>query len=299
MMRRILAVMLVLVVALLFVGCGATQDFAKGGYDSDNSAPAAPSEEMEYDGAKREISNVSPDGSYANAEQKLIRTGEISLDVETLDAALDEINHIVRVTGGFFAHSSISGPEDARRAYLTLRLPADKFEDVMADISELGKLLNENKGGEDVTLQYVDLEARIRNMERQEERLLEILDKAETVEDILRVEQELARVRGQLETMTAEFRYLRDRVDYATIHVSLRETPTASPTITGSGLKGVWQRARLGLVNSVNSMLTGLGNFLVLLVSALPYLVFLAVVGVPVAILFKRFGKRGPRTPDA
>lgn len=154
-------------------------------------------------------------------------------------------------------------------------------------------------GDQDVTLHYVDLEARIRNAERQEERLLEILGKAETVEDILRVEQELARVRGQLEAMTAEFRYLSDQVDFSTISVSLKETPTASPTITASGLRGVWQRGVAGLVNSVNAMLTGLGSGLVFLFTALPYFLLLAGVGVPTAIVARKFWLKKLRKPEA
>ena len=291
-MRRFSLVILILLVTLLFVGCGASQ---KAGNDSAPSEPGV----VYDDRALSEESRTNSDGSLAGAEQRVIRTADVSLDVEQLDPALAEINRLLGVRGGYVSQSNISGPDDSRQAYLTLRLPAEHFDRILADISALGKLVYENKGGEDVTLQYVDLEARIRNMERQELRLLEVLDKAETVEDILRVEEELARVRGRLETMTAEFRYLSDRVAFATVHVSLRETPTASPTITGSGLKGVWQRARVGLVNSINGMLSGLGNLLVAFFVFLPYLILLAVLGVPAAIFIRRFGKNTPRTPES
>jgi hypothetical protein len=127
---------------------------------------------------------------------------------------------------------------------------------------------------------------------------LSVLDKADTVEDILRVEKELERVRGELESLTGEFRYLRDQVDYSTIQVYLRETPTASPVITGSGLRGVWQRGVEGLVNTVNVMFTGIGNMLVYLITILPFLAVLLLIIVPVIILINRLAKKGPRTPE-
>jgi TolA-binding protein len=297
--KRLHLFALLLVLLLVLAGCGASRtDQAKSAEPgSDNSAGApsydaiAPEEPLPGPG--------KPDGSYGEAKQKLIRTAEIVLDVENIEVVLGDIRQLARVAGGFIAESSISGQLENRRAWLTLRVPAAKLEQVLSDIEVTGKRIELRTGDQDVTLQYVDLEARIRNAERQEERLLEILEKAETVEDILRVEQELSRIRGQLESMTAEFRYLSDRVDYATISVTLRETATASPTITGSGLKGVWQRGVAGLVNSINSMLTGLGSFLVFFLTAIPYFVFLTVIAIPGIFILRKLFNNRPRTPDA
>jgi energy-converting hydrogenase Eha subunit E len=102
-----------------------------------------------------------------------------------------------------------------------------------------------------------------------------------------------------LESLTGEFRYLRDRVDYSTVTISMREASTASPVITGSGLKGVWQRGVAGLVNTVNGMLTGLGSALVFLLTFLPLFALLTVIAVVAVLVMKRMGKDGPRTPDA
>ena len=290
-MRKLLLVFLVLCLVALLAGCGAsswkfTDQATREDFSSGKAMPPPAAEP----------GRVAPDGSDGASEQRVIRTGDISLDVEKLDDTLAEVTHLTRVAGGFLAQSNIYGADDERRANLTLRVPVAKFDELLDQIEALGKSIQRSTGGEDVTLHYVDLEARIRNLERQEERLLEILLKADTVEDILRVEQELSRVRGQLESLTAEFRYLSDRVNYATIQLYLRETATASTTITGTGLKGVWQRGWSGLVKSVNAMLTGLGNLLVSLFTLLPYLLLLTVVGIPVLFLIRRFGK-GPSTP--
>jgi len=296
-MKWLRTVALLTVLLAILAGCGSgtqtNESMPDKGAGFDQAAPAAPPEMV------REQSRVLADGSLANVEQKLIRTAEIALDVENIDNALAEVRRIASIAGGHAAGLSISGIDGERSAWLTLRVPVTKLDQVLADIEVVGKRTSLHMGDQDVTLHYVDLEARIRNAERQEERLLEILGKAETVEDILRVEQELARVRGQLETMTAEFRYLSDQVDFSTISVSLKETPTASPTITASGLRGVWQRGVAGLVNSVNAMLTGLGSGLVFLFTALPYFLLLAGVSVPTAIVVRKFWVKKLRKPEA
>ena len=291
--KPFLALLLVLLLVVL-VGCGAENN---AGWDSDNNAgsPGAPPQNE----AGRDYEDRDGEESLGGETQYRIRTADVSLDVENHDDALAEITRMMQQVDGFIAESNVYGTEENRQSNLVLRVPAEHMDAVLEDISSLGKQTHSNTGGSNVTLQYVDLEARIRNLERQEERLLDILDNTGTLEEILRVEQELSRVRGELESRVAEFRNLRDRVDFATISVSLRESATASPSITGSGLKGVWQRGVTGLINSVNAMMTGLGNFLVALLTVLPYLLFLLVVGLPAILLIRKLSGQGPKTPDA
>lgn len=297
-MRRAIYVLLIFVLLLAVAGCGGKQS---------TSAPSAPQEDRaiseELGKGAAPAPSMPPygeDGSAGDSgPQRVIRNADLSLDVENLDASLDELNRAVRQAEGFVANSSVSGRGENRSARLTIRVPEARLDSFLEQGKELGKVNHVDISSDDVTLRYIDLEARIHNLERQEERLLSILDKAETIEDILRIEQELGRVRGQLESLTGEFRYLRDRVDYSTVTIYMRETPTASTVITGSGLKGVWQRGIAGLVNTVNGMLTGLGSMLVLVLTLLPLLALLTVFAVVVVFVRRRIGKNGPRTPDA
>ncbi|MCR3921609.1 MAG: DUF4349 domain-containing protein [Firmicutes bacterium] len=280
---------LLLVLLLIVTGCGSgnrSSDSSDGemGNVADPAAPPGYGEEKGND-----------DGSLGNSEQKLIRTATLSMAVENVEDAIEAIVDAAKRAEGFVAESNLYGPIDNRMARLTLRVPVATLDAIIAAIEATGKLQQSSTGSDDVTRQYVDLEARIRNLERQEERLLDILEQADTVDDILRVEQELARIRGELEARTAEFRYLNDRVDYATIQVSLQETSTASSTITSSGLKGVWQRGIAGLVNSINAMLTGLGSLVVLLFSILPYLFVISLVGMPLYITIRKVMKNRAR----
>ncbi|NLN07074.1 MAG: DUF4349 domain-containing protein [Firmicutes bacterium] len=294
-MKKHWALVAMLFLVLFVVGCAAGKT-ARSDMAEPPGGAVAPEPQGGYDGGVgddyvqdtvEERKSIA-DGSYAAAEQKLIRTAHIDMDVENIDAALAAIADTAKAEGGYLAKSSVFGADEMRRATLSVRLPAEKLEQFLAEIKKLGKVKSSSVGEDDVTLRYVDLEARIRNLARQEERLLAILERAETVEDILRIEKELGRVRGELEALTAEFRYLQDRVDYATVQLSLTETPAASRTVTGSGLKGVWQRGLNGLVRSINGLISGLGSLIVFLLSALPYLVIIALVAIP---LYRRLRK--------
>src|SRR5437867_1108146 len=108
------------------------------------------------------------------------------------------------------------------------RVPAPRFADVLAQVEELGHVQQRRISGQDVTEEYVDLQARIRNLERYEQRLLAFADRAAKVSDLLAIEQELARVRGEIEMLTGRARYLDRQVDLASIQVSAHEQAKAS-----------------------------------------------------------------------
>ncbi|NLM46475.1 MAG: DUF4349 domain-containing protein [Firmicutes bacterium] len=292
-MKKHWILVVLLLLCMLVAGCAAGKTASDVAETPGEAVAPAPQGDYrgagdDYDQDAMEEQKSIADGSYAAAEQKMIRTAHVDMDVENMDAALAAVTDTAKAAGGYLARSSVYGADEMRRASISVRLPAEKLEQFLADIKELGKVNNSSLGEDDVTLQYVDLEARIRNLTRQEERLLAILERAETVEDILRIEKELGRVRGDLEALTAEFRYLKDRVDYATVQLSLTETPIASRTVTGSGLKGVWQRGINGLIRSVNGLISGLGSIIVFLLSALPYLVIIALAAIAVLRRLRR-----------
>ena len=113
---------------------------------------------------------------------------------------------------------------------MRLRLPAPVLEAVVAAIGGLGKVVENSLTGRDVTEEYYDLEARLKNKKRQEERYVEILQVAKTVEEVLKVERELERIRGDIESMEGRFRYLQDQTELATLNLLCRE-----PSRLGTG----------------------------------------------------------------
>jgi hypothetical protein len=162
----------------------------------------------------------------------LIRTGSLRLRVEDVSSAHEEVGRIARAAGGYVASTRLSSEQGPTYAETTLRVPSEGLDSVVARIAGLGKLLSKELGTQEVTEEYVDLSSRKRNLEREEERLLELLQRAAKMEDLLKVEQYLARVRGQIETIAGRLRYLENRVSLSTLTIRL-EGPQPKPDVGG------------------------------------------------------------------
>jgi hypothetical protein len=148
----------------------------------------------------------------------------VTLEVESLDEAAARLTRLAEAAGGFVAGSSSMQSGRTPEGSFVLRVPASRFADVLAQVEALGRVLGRRLGGQDVTEEYVDLRSRIRNQERYEQRLLAFVDRATRMSDLLAIEQELARVRGEIEQLTGRLQYLERQVELATIEVSVRET---------------------------------------------------------------------------
>lgn len=288
---------------LLLAGCGIRDKQDAGANISMPASPPSPAATSKDMATTENMARPSPggiiipDGSLpSQGQQRLIRNADLNLEVPDLMPALASLEQLARQAGGMLTNSSFSGREQQRSASVTARVPEAAFDQFLLEAKKFGKVITRHMYTSDVTRQYIDLEARINNLRRQEQRLHSILEQAKTVREILDIEKELERVRGQLESLTGEFRYLRDQVQYATVNIHLTESPKASPVITGAGLRGVWQRGLLGLTASINGLLASLANALVFLLTALPYLLTLAIIVVPLAFLALRRLKKHTKT---
>lgn len=151
----------------------------------------------------------------------VIIEGKMTMEVEEggIEKTVREIIKICKELNGYVAESKIT----KERAYVIVRVPSESLEDFMERIRDLGKVLSEETSARDVTEQYIDLEARLENAKREEERLLEILKMAKTVEEVLKVEEYLKRVREEIERLEAQKKYIERRVEYATMLVEIKE----------------------------------------------------------------------------
>jgi hypothetical protein len=210
----------------------------------------------------------------------LIRTGSLRLRVDDVVKAHEEVARIARAANGYVANTSLTSEQGPTYAVITLRLPAEGLDSVIDRVSALGKVLSKEIGTEEVTEEYVDLSSRKRNLQREEERLLELLKRAGKVSDLLEVEQTLARVRGEIEQISGRMRYLENRVSLSTLTVSL-EGPQPTPTTGGPvwTAKDVWRqsvRALLATGRGLATMGIWLGVFAVVWVPILLVLLWLA-----------------------
>ena len=228
---RLLPIVIVAAVACLVLGAGC--------------ANLAPAENRASSSGDRYEEGSAPSGAYPTAtpvptagsasEQRLIRTGSISLEVQAVPAAVDGIRAIAERHQGYLSSSSLSNGSGGRpSATIVMRVPAGSFDAAMADLRAAGKSTAESVSAEDVTEQYVDLQAQKGAFERQLAQYNLVLQKALTVEDILATQAHIERVQVELDRLEGRLRYLDSRIDLATITVSLREpAPIGGDTAHG------------------------------------------------------------------
>ncbi|MBN2488649.1 MAG: DUF4349 domain-containing protein [Methanosarcinaceae archaeon] len=236
---------------------------------------AYPREEYDNEYPSEPGSTVdSHTGETESAEfRKIITTSDLTIEVDDATSAVEAISKLAQEAGGFVSGSSVYDNyynENTRKSgYITIRVPQSGFTSVLEKIELLGSVTSKSTSGRDVTEEYIDLSARLANLERQEVRLLEILNMTATVEEVLSVEKELERVRGEIESLTGRLNYLNDRVDFSTINVHVAEP---RPITHAWGLRDALSDSVQGFISTVNAMIVLIGYIL-------PILIFLTVVG--------------------
>ncbi|MFC4766654.1 DUF4349 domain-containing protein [Effusibacillus consociatus] len=138
-----------------------------------------------------------------------------------------------------------------RFASLELRIPSTVMGEAINSLKSMGKVANERKSGQDVTEEYIDVEARIKALKVEEERLLELVKKGTKLEEILQVERELTRVRGEIERAQGRIKFLDNKIEYATIHLQLEKAKTLDNESPQSATSRTWQ----GLVDDLADLL--------------------------------------------
>ena len=192
----------------------------------------------------------------------LIRTGDASIEVDSLEPAVAALRTLAARVGGFVANTSFSGGRDQmREATLQLRIPAARFDEAHGALAQLGRVEWANVTAQDVGEEFVDLTARVANARRLEDRLVELLARRTgKLDDVLAVERELARVREAIERHEGRLRYLRTRVATSTLSVRLHEP---APVIGGRGSGGVigeaFRQAWRNFVGAVAALIAASG----------------------------------------
>lgn len=223
--------------------------------------------------------------------RRVIRTCQVAIEVERFDAAASRLIAIAEGAGGFVADSSYSDEGGIPRGTFVLRVPAARFSDVVAQIEKLGTVQRRQTSGQDVTEEFIDLEARVRNLTRQEARLLALMDRATKIPDLLAIEGEVARVRGEIERLTGRLRFLANKVDLATVQAEVSQKPKKPG--------GFWdferamERVKAAFLNTVQQML-GAAEALAALAGALLPVALLVVL---VWWLLRRGRHRADRSP--
>ncbi len=217
----------------------------------------------------------------------LIRTGAATVEVDSLELAIGRLQQMAARVGGAVGNTSLrTGDEQVREATVELRLPAARFDDAVGGLKPLGKIETVTVTAEDVGEEFVDVTARVSNARRLESRLIELLaTRTGKLEEVLQVEQELARVREEIERYDGRLRYLRSRVAVSTLTVSLHEPrPLFAGDPADSPIRSAFRQSWENFV-----------GFIALLIASLGVLVPLGLLLLGAALLIRRF--RRPNRP--
>jgi type IV pilus assembly protein PilA len=237
--------------------------------------------------------NVGPDGQVlandVESAPMIARRAELKVLVEKLEDARHAMDRILAEHKGYVAQLSASAESGSARVVIaSLRVPADRLDICLAELKKLGHVTEESQAGEEVTQQHVDLAARLKNSRNTEERLSGVLQqRSGPVKEVLEVEKESARVRGEIEQMEAEQQNLEHRVSFATIDLKLAEEYKAQLT---SPAPSVGMQLRNAIVNGFRNACESLLGIILFFAEAGPtLLLWLAILFIPARLLWRRY----------
>jgi hypothetical protein len=250
---------------------------------------------------------LAPSGAPAPAlqtvDRKIIQTASLQLQVEEVGVGFEEVGRIATAAGGFVASSSFSysdggDDEDSRRqvASVTIRVPAEVYANVLSQLRGLAETVDyEESQAADITEEFTDLQSRLRNLEATETQLLQLLGRAETITDILTVQDRLNIVRGEIEYVQGRLNLINDLTDLATITVHLRPVDGAVPSPDGGSDVNLGET----ISEAWDDSLAFLGSIAEGVLTVVVFAWWVPVVGVPAGAIAWAASRRGAHAAGA
>jgi hypothetical protein len=247
------------VVVVLSLGCG-LQGVSAPGQSKDATSGRAASA-LPASGASSKPQDTLPAPAGIPEGRRVQRNGQLTLQVGngTFDSSWDRVTNLMLSQGGYISGSQAQadGSDRLRSGVVTFQVPSDKFDATIAALRRLGKAESIQITGTDVSSQYVDLQARLRNAEAQRDAMLALLQQAKSVNEIIQVQTQLGQITGQIEQLKGQIDYLDHTTSYATLAVTIRETAATSGDEWG--FKTALVRALHNSVDVVGLMVMVLG----------------------------------------
>ena len=262
---------------------GAAGDYAYESYAAEEAAQAADGEEYTADGGS---GGSTESALRAQDGQKIVYTGNLSIQTLEYEKSAASIRKKIKDAGGFseaeserdndyywYSHSSGSG--NTRYLSITARIPSEKFEDFINSLSGDGKVMSRSVNAENISQVYANKETYKKSLEKEQERLLEMMDKAQTIEEMITVESRLSEVERQLNVYKTDLAQMDKDVEFSTIYIELKEvkryTEEVNSTTFGEELKYAFEDA-------INSFRNFCEDIILFVVRNFPYLIILAVI---------------------
>lgn len=301
-------------IALCLSGCGNSAgnsvSYSEETYDQVGNSYAA--KEAAYDSYAEEAAvdaggymmegdaaDTDNEGSALRAQdgQKIVYTGSLSIQTLEYDKSAASIRRKIREAGGFSEAESendndynwyrrSTGPSSTRNLNITARIPSEKFESFMDSLQGDGKVMNRSMNAENISQVYANKETYKKALEKEQERLLAMMDKAVTIEDMIAVESRLSEVERQLNTYKTDLSAMDKDVQYSTIYISLEEVKRYSdetPTVTFT------EKVKYAFEDAINSFTEFCEGIVLFIIRSFPFLILLAIV---IALVIRLIRKR-------
>ncbi len=314
--EKLKTVSVLVLCGLLLSGCGASGNAAKSSPKeefavseekaSDTAAAGGAflsdgmSDDVIVDSGSQEMDGGESGAAKApemqNVERKLIKNVNMEVETETFDSLLAAILEKTKTSGGYIEESyTYNGSSyygnSRRNASLSIRIPAERLEEFLTAVSDVSNVISRNDSVTDVTLQYVDLDSHKKVLQAEQERLIALLNEAETIEDIISLESRLSEVRYQIESMESQLRTMDNQVSYSTVYLNINEVAKLTPVKEQS----VGEKIATGFKRSLSDIGTGLADFGINTIINLPYILlwmFILLIVFLIARLVLKLKKR-------
>lgn len=274
-------------------GCGANKTMYSVEYPEEDRAMAM-TMDVEYEAAAsgNSVMYAAKDTTAPLPQnRKWIITMDIEAETDDLDAAMSAVTAQIAAMDGYCESQRInnnSSYRTRRNAYLTVRIPADRVDEFVSQVSGIANVVSNSRSVRDITLAYTDTEGRVNALKTEEKRLLELMEQAENMSDLLEIESRLTDVRYELERNASTLRVYDNQVDYASVDLSISEvqkyTPVEEP--------GFFQRIKDGLSESIVDLGQTIVGAIAWFIIDLPYLVILGLLGWGIAAAIKRSARK-------
>lgn len=293
------------------------------GYIEETAAYAA-SDEYEYMDYREEFADASElelisnsEGNVAsfsapntttapvNDSRMLIKTAYMTLETTNFDDLINQIDELVKDYNGYYEDSVISGTGNNRNyksATLTIRIPNNQFDEIKSTLSSISTIISYQESTEDVTINYVDIEAHIESLRIEQETLNELLSNAEDLDTIIILQNELTSVRYEIESYESQLRTLGDLVSYSTITININEVLEETPTVVIEELRDKPFKEKLSeaFSESVEDLKIDFMDNLVVFMSMLPgiiiFVIIAAIITVTIVVIVKSAKRKAKNT---
>lgn len=298
MKKRIIALSAaILMILLCMAGCSSANipstskniemsyDLAGAADTPMDNSKAAEYESDSYDYGENPVA-VTGSGIYSN--RKIIRNASLYVQTMEFESSVENMQGLVEEMGGYISRANVyiyNSYYSLRSANYTVRIPSDKFDSFISQRSKLGSVTSTNYWEDDVTDSYYDIEARLESLETKRVRLLELLEKAENMDNIIALESELSNTIYEIESLTGTLRRLDDQISYSTIEISLEEVRETTEPVNLP--KTLGERISQKFTETINGIENAGKEFLIWIVGVSPVIILLLLIVIIIMVIVR------------